>query len=122
MLPYILQCFLQDAQHYRLLGLGQALGRRLQVRADREAAQRRHPADHVGDRAVEPHLVEDRRTELADERPDRAELAAQEVAQEAELRPGGPLVRVDHPLDVLDLEDRVRQHLGRSVVNLLGEP
>ena len=31
-------------------------------------------------------------------------------------------VRVDDPLDVLDLEDRVGEGLGRAVVDLLGEP
>ena len=30
--------------------------------------------------------------------------------------------RVDDPLDVLDLEDRVAERLGRPVVDLLGEP
>ena len=111
-LAYILQCFLQDAQHDRLLGRAQPVRRRRQVRADREPGQRRDAADGVGDRAVQPELVEDRRPELADERPDRPELAAEQVAQEAQLRLRGPEVRVDHPLDVLDLEDRVRRGPG----------
>ena len=79
-------------------------------------------ADGVRDRAVEAQLVEDRRAELADERPDRAELAPEQLAQEAQLRPGEALVAVDDALDVLDLEDRVREDLGRPVVDLLGEP
>ena len=74
------------------------------------------------DRAVEAELVEDRRPELADERPHVAELAAEQLAQEAQLRPGQRRVVIDDPLDVLDLEDRVRERLGRPVVDLLGEP
>ena len=35
---------------------------------------------------------------------------------------GQPLVVVDDALDVLDLEDRVREDLGGPVVDLLGEP
>ena len=53
---------------------------------------------------------------------DVAELAPEQLAQEAQLRPGQALVGVDDPLDVLDLEDRVREGLGRAVVDLLGEP
>ena len=55
-----------------------------------------------------PELVEQRRPELADERPDVAELAAEQLAQEAQLGPGEARVGVDDALDVLDLEDRVR--------------
>src|SRR5439155_4835394 len=111
-----------DAQDDRLLRARQAIRRSAQVGADHEAGQRRRPADRIRDRTVEAELVEDRRTELADERPDRAELAPQEVAQEAKLRPSRAEVRVEDALDVFDLEDRVREGLGRSVVDLLRQP
>jgi signal transduction histidine kinase len=104
-LAHILQCFLQDAQDDRLLGPGQAIGRGRQVGADREAGQGRRPADRVRDRPVEAELVEDRRAELADERPDRPELTPKEVAQEAELRP--PV------LDELGLDGAITDAIGR---------
>ena len=55
---------------------------------DLEPGQRPHVLDRVGDRAVEAELVEHRRAELADERPDVAELAAEQLAQEAQLGAG----------------------------------
>ena len=64
-------------------------------------------ATGIADRAVEPELVEQRRPELGDEAAHVAELAPQQVAQEAQLRPGEAHVLVEHALDVLDLEDRV---------------
>ena len=45
-----------------------------------------HAFDRVADRPVEAELVEERRPELADERPDVAELAAEQLAQVAQLR------------------------------------
>ena len=37
--------------------------------------------------------------------------------------PRGPSPgRLDHAIEVLDLEDGVGQHLGRPVVDLFGEP
>ena len=81
----------------------------------------RHRLGGVVDRAVQPELVEERRPELADERPDVAELAAEQLAHEPELGPRHPRIAVEDALDVLDLEDRVRQGLGRPVVDLLGE-
>ena len=53
---------------------------------------------------------------------DVAELAAEQVAQEAQLGPGEADVLVEDALDVLDLEDGVDERLGRPVVDLLGEP
>src|SRR5437867_2101228 len=44
-LAYILQCFLQDAQDHRLLGGREAVGRRTEIGADRQACQRGHAAD-----------------------------------------------------------------------------
>ena len=58
-----------------------------QVGRDRRAGQRPHVFDRVDDRPVEAELVEQRRPELADERPDVAELAAEHLAQEAQLGP-----------------------------------
>src|SRR4029079_14048301 len=68
-LPYILQRFLQDAQDHRLLGGGQAVGRSLELRGDREARDGRESTDGVRDRPVQAELVQDWRAELADERP-----------------------------------------------------
>ncbi len=120
-LAHILQRFLDDPQGDRLLGLAEPVARGPQVRLDRGAHERGPCLRGVVDRAVQAELVEERRPELADERPDVAELAAEELAQVAQLRPGHPRVLVHHPLDVLDLEDRVRQGLGRTVVDLLGQ-
>ena len=69
-----------------------------------------------------PELGEDRRAELADERPDVAELAPQELAQEAELGRGEGRVPAEHPLHDLHVEDGVGEGLGRPVVDLSGQP
>ena len=46
---------------------------------------------------------------------------AEQLAQEPQLRPGQPSVLADHPLDVLHLEDRVRQDWA-GLMDLLGQP
>ena len=78
-------------------------------------------AHGVGDRPVEPELDEHGRPELADEGADVAQLAAQQLAQEAQLVAGHGGVGLEDAVDELHLEDRVRQRLGRAVVDLLGE-
>ena len=87
-----------------------------------QPGERPHVLDGVDDRAVEAELVEQRRPELADERADVAELAAEQVAQVAQLGAGQRWIGLDDPLDVLHLEDRIRQRLGGAVVDFLGEP
>ncbi len=78
-------------------------------------------AHGVGDRPVEPELHQHRRPELPDEGAHVAQLAAQQLAQEAQLGAGHGRVGVEDAVDELHLEDRVRQRLGRAVVDLLGE-
>ena len=85
----------------------------------RECGLRGH---RVHDRAVQAELHEHRRPQLADEAAHVAQLAAEQLAQEAELGAGHRRVALEHAVDELDLEDRVRQRLGRPVVDLLGEP
>ena len=63
-----------------------------------------HVLDGIDDGPVEAQLVEQRRPKLADERADVAQLAAQQLAQEAELGPGQQRVGLDDPLDVLGLD------------------
>ena len=122
MLAYILQGLLNDSQGDRLLGALESIGWCLERGFDRQTGKGRHRLDRVGDRPVETELLEERRPKLGDEAPHVAELAAEQIAQETELGPGESGVLLEDPLDVLDLEDRVRQRLGRSVVDLLGEP
>jgi hypothetical protein len=119
--PHVLQGLLGDPQHDGLLGVADLVRRGRQIGRDRHADQALHVLGVVDDRAVEAEVVEQRRPELADERPDVTELAPQELAQVAQLGPGQGRVGVDDPLDVLDLEDRVAQGLRRAVVDLLGE-
>ena len=79
--------------------------------------------DGVGDRAVQPELDEHGRPQLADEacgrRParDAAARAGTAARSRAMSRVG-----VEDAVDELHLEDRVRERLGGSVVDLLGEP
>ena len=74
-----------------------------------------------GDRLLQSD-VDRRRPQGGDEAAHLVEPLAQHVAQEGELRAGGLRRVVDHPIEVLDLEDGVGQDLGRAVVDLLGEP
>ncbi len=118
----VLERLLDDAQDGGLLGRGQDVAGRPQLGLDRGAGEGGHALDRIHDRAVQAELVEKRRPQLADEGADLAQLAAQQLAQEAQLAAGDADVLVEHPLDVLDLEDRVRQRLRRPVVDLLREP
>ena len=117
----VLERLLEDAQDHHLLGVAELVGRRRQVDLHRGPGQRVERGGRVADRPVQADLVEDRRPQLADERAHVAQLAAQPLAQEAELDArGGPVV-VEDLLDVLHAEDRVGQRLRRPVVDLLGE-
>ncbi len=83
----------------------------------------RHVLDGIGDRPVEPELIEHRRSELADERRGRrpardAGARAGSAARCGRASESGSMTL----LDVLDLEDRVAERLGRAVVDLLGQP
>ena len=98
------------------------LGRSGKIGLDRRAGQRTHRRHAVLDGPVEPELRKERRPQLRDEGAHVVELAAQPFAQEAHLRAHGARVGVEDPLDVVGLEDRVHQRLGRPVVDLLGKP
>ena len=75
----------------------------------------------VLDRAGQAQIREDRGSELADERPDVAELATKEVAEQAELGRGEGRIAGQVPLHDLHLEGRVGERLGGAVVDLPGE-
>ena len=64
--------------------------------------------------------IRQRGPEIGDECPHLVQAAAQHVAQECDLGLGGPVSVAEHAVEVLDLEDGIRQHLGRSIVDVLG--
>jgi hypothetical protein len=117
----ILQGLLHHAQHDGLLAGGEGIAIRVERGADRQPGQRPHLLHGIEDRTVEPELGEQRRAELTDERTDVAELATKQLAQVAQFGTRQCRIRFDDPLEVLDLEDRVRQGLGRAVVDLPSE-
>ena len=121
MLAHILKGFLDHSQHHRLLGAVQPGVRCSEVRDDVDAGEGRRRLRRIADRSVEAELIEQRRTELTDEGPDVAELASQQLAHEPELGARHPGVAVEDALDVFDLEDRIGQGLGGSIVDLLGQ-
>ena len=119
----ILQGLLHHAKDHRLRGLGR--GRRPVPRARCVMCRPDSAAcvgDRVDDRAVQAELDEHRRPQLADEAAHVAELTAQQLAQELQLGPGHVAVGVEDAVDELHLEDRVRERLRGSVVDLLREP
>jgi len=84
MLAHILKGLLHDAQDDRLLRLAQLLERHPDV-ATMVNPVRRACARWRRASPVEAHLGQDRRSELGDEAADVAELAPQQLAQEAQL-------------------------------------
>ena len=91
----------------------------MKVGFDRGAGECCHAFDGVHDRAVEAELVQQGWAQLADEGANLAQLATEQLAQKPQFVVCDAQVLVKHTLDVLDLEDRVRERLGRTVVDLL---
>ena len=119
----ILQGLLGDAQGDRPLASLRSVGRGLEVGRDVEPGQRRACA--------RPCRV------IAPSRPSSSSIGGRSWLMNARTSPssrrsssrrkrqlgaGEQRVGLDDPLDVLDLEDRVAERLGRAVVDLLGEP
>src|SRR5664280_1650613 len=118
----VLERLLHDAEDHDLSLVGELAGGSRKIGLDRRTGERTHRCHAVLDGSVEPELGEEWRPELRDERPHVVQLATQALAQEANLRADGSRVSVENPLDVVSLEDRVHERLGRAVVDLLGEP
>src|SRR5438552_11535233 len=103
MLARILQGLLDHPQERRLAALREPLDRRRQVGLDDQAGEGGHVFDRVADRAVQPQLVQQRRSKPRDEAAYGTELPAKELSQEAQLPGRLAGILFEDPLDVLDL-------------------
>ena len=117
----VLEGFLRDPQDRCLLVRCQPPVDAVHRHVDGDLVPRCERLAGLGHGLGQPH-VDGRRPQLGDECPDLVQAVAQHVAKERQLGMRRPRRSVDHAVQVLDLEDRAGQHLGGSVMDLLGQP
>src|SRR5437762_3171088 len=124
-LVHVLQGLLHDPVDRELLRRLEAGVARVEMSVDAKAVARLVLGRVIPDGAGEPELGQHRRPEVVDHAADRVEGAAELALQVAELglqrRPGLSRRPIGDPLEVLDLEHRVREDLCRTVMHVAVE-
>ena len=120
-LPDVLQGLLNDPEDHQVGGRGQVVDRGVELDPDRYPENPRDLLSGVADGAGQAEISEDRRAKLIDIGPHLRELAAEDVPQESQFGAGQGRVAGHEALDDFDLEDRVGQGLGRTIMDLAGQ-